>query len=880
MSKRIIYYTGLVSLLLVWVLAQTPEEQAAAAPAPAVQAVPTPPVIQPGSVAPPSVPLPPTPTVPGKPSTIPKPVPNKAASPEANGITAEGKLPTIPAGQNNKVVKAPKPADICDFAFNFPKLNAEGLGFVYRQLTGRRVVMTADVKDLEIYFVQPPPITYGEATDLLKAACLMHGFVFAPGGEGWDKLTTATQGPKPGTGDIPLVTSPLALPDGDEVVRYVMTLKYMKPDEVSRVFQTVVTQFNTFGSVVAVPNASALIITENTSLIRSLIELQAKIDVPSSDVQTKFFKVQFGDVEELAATLSEIFTQQSSSQATAGVQRVGQIQPANTAGQNNSVQGGGASSSGAGEAPPVQIVPDLRTNRIFVMARPIDLVFIETLIKEFDSPSDQRNFLRRKLKFLAVGDFLDVASDALTRAFGGSSGNSAGGGAAGGAAGGRAPTSTSTGGRSSSSRSSGSSTSQFGGQSGTQSGGSQLGGSGGSSGGIGSSGGLSDPQANTKPLSVLVGRTLLVADNITNSIVVQGPPAGVEIINNLLDEIDVKADQVMISTVFGQLSLSDNLEYGIDWLRDLDKTIGQPGRSGIGGTAGGVLPDITPITDFANSATKGLGIYGTIGDHLSGYLNALQETGDFNVISRPTIFTANNQKGTISSGTQIAVPSNSTQGINGGGQSTNIEYRNVVLSLEVIPLINSADEVTLQISLVSQGVGENRTIGAGVNAYDVPDIISRELLTTVTVPNNETVVLGGLITEENKKNISGVPILCQIPGIGKLFSKTTDDKSRNELLIFIRPNIIRDSRSLDQANRDMDNRYEISSDVRSFDAPQPSVLPIKPVEVIEDDKSVVPEKPVTAPGKNSKKVPSTAPDIDYNAVPKAKPVSAWKWFGK
>jgi type II secretory pathway component GspD/PulD (secretin) len=187
--------------------------------------------------------------------------------------------------------------------------------------------------------------------------------------------------------------------------------------------------------------------------------------------------------------------------------------------------------------------------------------------------------------------------------------------------------------------------------------------------------------------------------------------------------------------------------------------------------------------------------------------------------------------------------------------------------------------VTLQISLVSQGVGENRTIGAGVNAYDVPDIISRELLTTVTVPNNQTVVLGGLITEENKKNISGVPILCQIPGIGKLFSKTTDDKSRNELLIFIRPNIIRDSRSLDQANRDMDNRYEMSSDVRSFDAPQPSVLPIKPVEVIEYDKSVVPEKPVTAPGKNSKKVTSTAPDIDYNAAPKAKPVSNWKWFG-
>jgi Flp pilus assembly secretin CpaC len=127
--------------------------------------------------------------------------------------------------------------------------------------------------------------------------------------------------------------------------------------------------------------------------------------------------------------------------------------------------------------------------------------------------------------------------------------------------------------------------------------------------------------------------------------------------------------------------------------------------------------------------------------------------------------------------------------------------------------------------------------------------------------------------------MSGVPILCQIPGIGKLFSTTKDSKSRNELLIFIRPNIIRDSRTLDQANFDMDSRYKIAPDVRAFDAPQPSVLPIKPVEVIEDGKGVVPEKSAPAPRKTSKKVSLGAPDIDYNAAPKAKPVNTWKWFG-
>jgi len=805
----------------------------------------------------------------GAPGTPAPPKANPEASPAANGISADGKLPSIPAGQKNSAVKAPNPNDICDFAFNFPKLNAEGLGYVYRQLTGRRVVMTAEVKDLEIYFVQPPPITYGEAQDLLKAACLMHGFVFAPGGDGWDKLTTANQGPKPGTGDIPLVTSPLALPEGDEVVRYVMTLKYMKPDEVSRVFQTVVTQFNSFGSVVAVPNASALIITENTSLIRSLIELQAKIDVPSSNIETKFIKVQYGDVEELAATLNEIFAAQSSAETTAGVQRVSQGGAPQVPGAP--AQAAGASSSGAGEAPPIQIVPDIRTNRIFVMARPLDLVFIESLVKEFDTPSDQRNFLRRKLKFLAVGDFLDVASDALSRAFGGAATT---GGASGAGGGGRASTSTSLGRGSSStagggaSSRGGASTSQFGGSNSSQFGGNSGGGQFG--GGAGSNN-LSDPQVDTKPVSVLVGRTLLVADNITNSIVVQGPPAGVEIINNLLDEIDVKADQVMISTVFGQLTLSNNLEYGIDWFRSLDQT----GDGAVAGKIGRLLPEIDDDGNIVESiASNGLGVYGKIGDHLQGYLRALQETGDFNVISRPTIFTANNQKGYISSGQQIAVPSNSFNGgLNGGGQSTNIEYRDVVLSLEVVPLVNSEDEVTLQISLVSQGVGENRTIGAGVNAFDVPDIISRELLTTVTVPNNQTVVLGGLITEENTKQVNGVPILSQIPGLGKLFSSTSDKKTRNELIIFIQPKIIRDERTMDAANRDMDRRYEMSGKIRDFDGP--GVLPIKPVEEVEDSKGSEPEPP-----KVSNPVSLKAPNIDYDKAPKAKPVGDSKFWDR
>jgi general secretion pathway protein D len=847
MSKRILYFSSLASLFAVWVVGQVPQ-----------------PTI-PGQLRPP---------VPGLPNTkIPTPG-NKEASPAANGFTGDGKAPNVPAGQDNRAINAPNPNDICPVAFKFEKLSAEALGYLYRQLTGRRVIMSAEVKDLELYFVQPPPITYGEALELLKAACLMHGFVFSPGGDGWDRLSAAAGTFKPPLdGNIPFITNEVSLPDSNGVVRYVMGLKHIKPDEATRVFQTVLGgAFNTYGTIVAVPNAASLVITDNVSLIRFLIELQKKIDVPSSEIETKFLKVQYGDVEELSATLSELFTAQTGAQSTAGTQRV----------QANTIpipQGGGltmpnlptgAGSSNAGEAPPVQIIPDLRTNRIFVMARPIDVVFVETLVKQFDVESDSRNFMRRKLRFLPVGDFLDVAGDALTRAFGGSA---EGGGAGGG---GRAQTSTSTGrgagsslgaggGRSSrggagtSQFGGGSSGGGFGGNSGIGGGSSFGGGSGSSFGGGGGGGGFSGSgtEGDIRPVSLIVGRTLLVADKISNSIVVQGPPSGVEIINNLLDEIDVKADQVMISTVFGQLTLGDRKVLGTDWIRSLKST----GDGSLGFNSGNVIPTGNAVFN------SGLGLYGTLGNSLDFYLRAIQDNSDFNVISTPSIVANNNQTGVISSGQEIAVPANAFNGGLNGGQTTNIEYRRVELSLQVTPLVNDENTVTLNIELISQGVGNNRTIGSGENAFVVPDIINRQLLTTITVPNNETVVLGGLITKEISKTVNGIPYLKEIPGLGRLFSSKTTTDNRNELLIFIHPQIIRDKSTEDRANTWMDNRYEMSDDIRRT----------------MDDTSLLPPLPAPVAGKNSNETKFNKPTSSTNTpaklietpkAPKARPVSS------
>lgn len=784
----------------------------------------------------------PTPLPPGVPATAPAPAPTvRPLVPPAPG----GVAPAAAAANNVPLAERKITEPIIE-----PKLTGNDLAGKYTAFTGRRVVVSAAAAAAEFAFVQDAsptnPLPYPEAAKLLKMAALMEGFVFVPAGEiapNVDKLmfSAASTGPK-GEG-IELITEGEELPQDDRVIMYVMTFKFLKPDEAVRVYTTIIGQFGSYGSIAPIANASAVIITEKTSLIRKLIELKEQIDKPGTDVGTRFFKVQFADPTELAQTLNELLNTQAQAQRTAGIQRTDGNVPAPVANNPAAAAAAAAShSGGGGEENPPQIIPDSRTNRIFAMGRPIDLLFIEGLVREFDTQSEQKNFLRRKLRYISVSSFLDTAENALNRAFTSGTAGSTGGGSAGGAGstganfggGNRAGASGgATGNRSGSSSSGGRSSTQASGGSSSSFGGSSGSGGGGGSGGSGGDA-LSDPNNNTAPESRLVGRTLLVADNVTNSLVVQGTPASIEVIEKLLDQIDVKAEQVQIATVFGQLTLNDDLNYGAQFLRSVDKASLNKGGSQWAG--GSTAASTTPLIDIPSlvspskfPASGGLNVYGMISDQFNIYLQALQSTGNFTILSRPSVFTNNNQRGVISSGQRIAVPTNSYNGGSTTGQSTNIEYRDVVLKLEVIPLVNSEREITLQIALLNDDVVGTQTV-TGVG--EVPIIGTRELLTTVTVPNNATVVLGGLITTSTKDSVSGIPILSSIPGLGKLFSTTTKEKDRTELVIFIQPTIVGNESSLDTVQRDADGRYKLSPDLHNFNngpgviPPPDSVVPV------------------------------------------------------
>ncbi len=681
-------------------------------------------------------------------------------------------------------------------------IDGNGMAALYQSVTGKRVLVSSAAKDAQFSFVQAGGLTNGQLATLIEKFLLMEGFQLNPDLGNPDIVSFLAVNQSGGGANVvepvKVIDDPAQLALETGVVAYVMTFQYLKPEEAQRAFTQIYGQLRPGGTIAEVRNASALIITEKADLIESLIKLKDKIDVPTAQIATDFVEVKYADVQELADQLNEMFNAQQSSNQSARVQRQANTNTPPIPGLANSNAGGGGGTSGE-ETPPT-ITPDSRTNRIFLMGRPVDLIFIKKLIAEWDVESSQRNFLRRKLKYLPVYEFIPVAETAISSTLGDSS-------ATGGAARGSRSTANAN------NRQTGATSSNRGATSSNSSrSNSSIGGA------SGGSASLSGGDGPTQPESILIGKTLLVSDNVANSIIVQGPPHHIEIVEKLIDELDVKHEQVAITDVFGRYDVGNGLSFGVDMAQLLNSN-GIGFTSGNSTRAGGNIIDRESINAFADLTTRasGLSLQGFAGD-FGVFVNALESYTDLRTFARPTIFTTNNKEARISSGRQIAIPTSTFQSGTNGSLSSNVEYRDVALELLVRPLVNSKEEITLEISIIRDAVSDTSSVEQ--TDLDIPDLFSDELETTVTVPNGSAIILGGLIEDSENNSDSGVPILKNIPLLGNLFETNSEGALRSELVIMIRPIIVDGRVAFNQFQNLYDYGSNLSGDSRKeFVAP-------------------------------------------------------------
>jgi type II secretion system protein D len=713
---------------------------------------------------------------------------------------------------------------------NFPSAPIQSIIPFYTQLTGKKLILDSALQGEMLRIISPQMLTKKDAIAFIEATLLLNGYAIINVDATTAKLINQSGGKSPTADGLKVYNSLRELPQNEEICHYVLPLQFVSADEASKAFQQVI-KLHAYGAMTGVSNDTALIITENSTTIRSICEIAQIIDVPPTETANEMIKLERSDVELVAEIVNEIFEQEEKSKSTTtapaaampnaaarpGVPAV----PVNPAGNASTAATNPAASR-------VKVFPYRRTNELLVIGRPVDITYIRGLVLKLDKQDDGTNFLKRRLKYLNVQDFLPVAYNALAKDTDIQNGDN--GAASGGGDGSRrrsSPTSNSP--STDASRDSSNTGSAVGFGTSNNFGGSSSGSRSGNSNPNRSL--LDKPEEVGAPESMVVGKTLLIADPQSNSLVVSGSPEHIARIDQLLKEMDVRPQQIYISAIIGQLSLGKNFNYGFDFLKLLtDFSVNRNGTSSSTTTTGGTTTTTAAnIVQFPAKFGQ-LNLYGQIGS-LSNYIKVIDTNSNFKVLATPSIYAKNAAKSVISSGQRIAVPA--TILTNGGfsagiaNTSVSVDYRDVVLKLEVIPLINSDNEVTLRIAQINDNIVGSQTIGGNT----VPTIGTQELVTEVAVKNGATVVLGGLITERTTKGKNGVIGLSRIPILGHLFGTTQDQTTRDELLIFIQPHIVRSEDPLDTPNNIESGRSKIYDESMQFGSPGleniPRAIPVR-----------------------------------------------------
>ena len=287
--------------------------------------------------------------------------------------------------------------------------------------------------------------------------------------------------------------------------------------------------------------------------------------------------------------------------------------------------------------------------------------------------------------------------------------------------------------------------------------------------------------------SIITPRGSVSVDQRTNTLLVKDTVKSIENIRRMIETLDIPVQQVVIES--RMVTVRDNVteDLGVRWgFSD------QQGSDGISGSlegaetiSNGVIPDLTdrlnvnlPITNPA--ASIGLHIAKLAnGTLIDLELSALEEENKGEIIASPRIIAANQQKARIEQGTEIPYTESASSG------ATTVSFKKAVLSLEVTPHITPDNKVILDLIITQDTRGDTVQTGTG----EAVSIDTQEIQTQVLVENGQTIVLGGIFQQQIINTTNKVPVLGDIPYVGRLFKSTSEFNEKRELLIFVTPKI-------------------------------------------------------------------------------------------
>lgn len=329
--------------------------------------------------------------------------------------------------------------------------------------------------------------------------------------------------------------------------------------------------------------------------------------------------------------------------------------------------------------------------------------------------------------------------------------------------------------------------------------------------------------AKSAPAAVSANGVSLIADESINALVVRADPAMMKEVASVIEQLDQRRSQVLIQAAIVEVSGDDAAQLGVQW------AAGDPTK-GVGlinfGNAGSSLASLAiaakaddpTLANISNGATIGLGKQDTNsnGDRTfyGALIQALSTVSNANLLSTPSIMTLDNQEAKIVVGQNVPfiTGSSTSSGAGTSNPFTTIERQDVGITLKVIPHIGEGGAVRLE---VEQEVSAVVPSAEGINSADLITN-KRSIKTTILADDGQTIVLGGLIQDDVKRTVSKVPLLGDIPLLGHLFRATGNTKTKRNLLVFLRPTLLRDSASTAELSlRHYDNIRSLQFSVSS-----------------------------------------------------------------
>jgi general secretion pathway protein D len=355
-------------------------------------------------------------------------------------------------------------------------------------------------------------------------------------------------------------------------------------------------------------------------------------------------------------------------------------------------------------------------------------------------------------------------------------------------------------------------------------------GGGGGGGGLGGGGGAGTANGTRNYTnSTTVGDAVISSDMESRNLIVVTDPKTYQIIKSIVADLDKPRPQVLIDCVFVQVTHNNELDLGTEmtYKGPISIKTNPTGTAtsqfglGLAGAANAAVPDLgtgllaTPgSTTTANSGvTSSNGaFYSLVGRDINATIHALAAVNKTEVLSRPSVLTRNNQQATILVGQTIPIITSSTPSALTGVATNTIEQQDIGIILKVTPFITSEGNVEMILdpeisSLSSQSV----PIASNVN-FPVINKISAD--TVVVTPNNQTVVIGGLMQTQKTSTENKIPLLGDIPILGYAFKFKTSNTAKTELIIFLTPHIIRNP--ADMANLTIEERGRMELTPKAF----------------------------------------------------------------